>query len=131
MISRRALFLAGAAVAAAGTLAACGSSEPATVAKLPDFAGQGGTTSFDGNWIGQGNSDWRFTVQGGVFSATGAGRGLSNWTGQMTGYIRTDHTVDGLASSNSGGPAAKVTGTWPRLDIHWSSSVSTVRLTRA
>lgn len=131
MISRRALLLTGAALAAGSALAGCGSSDPPAPAQLPSYAGKGGTTVFDGKWIGQGNSDWQFTVQDGVFSATGAGKGLSSWTGSMAGYIRKDHTIEGVAASNSGSAQAQVTGTWPRLDLHWSNGVSTVRVTRA
>ncbi|HKY95813.1 MAG TPA: hypothetical protein VJL84_10940 [Kiloniellales bacterium] len=131
MITRRALLLTGVAAAAASALAGCGSSEPPPApAQLPSYAGKGETTAFDGAWIGEGYSLWHFTVQDGVFTGTGEGKGLSGWTGSMTGYIRKDHSIEGTAAT-SGNAAAKVDGTWPRLAVHWGSTPSFIRASRS
>jgi hypothetical protein len=133
MISRRALFLTGAALAATSALAGCGSSDPApSPSELPDHTGKGGTTQFDGTWTGSEYSDWQLTVQNGVFTGVGEGRGLSSWKGAIAGYIRTDHTVEGSARGSGDATVYEVVGTWPRLDIHWGSGGSSrpLRLTR-
>jgi len=133
MISRRALLLSAAGLGAASVLTACGSSEQATSApvQMPSYAGKGETTSFDGAWSGTGYSSWRFDVKDGVFTGVGEGKGLSSWTGTMSGYIRKDHSVEGVAYSGSDPTLRKVDGTWPRLGIHWSDGTpSVVRATR-
>jgi hypothetical protein len=99
---------------------------------MPSFAGKGETTSFDGAWAGNGYSTWRLDVKDGVFTGTGDGKGLSSWTGSIGGYIRKDHTIEGIASSGSDPTLRKVDGTWPRLAIHWSNdgSPSVIRATK-
>jgi hypothetical protein len=133
MISRRALLLTGAALAAASSLAGCGSSEPPpSPSELPDYSGKGSTMQFEGTWTGSEYSDWQVTVHNGVFTGTGEGRGLSTWTGAIAGFINTDHTVEGSARGSGDATIYKVTGTWPRLDIHWGSGSSRpLRLSRA
>lgn len=134
MLSRRALLSMGAALCAASALTACGSSDPpagSAAASLPNYAGQGGNTTFDGAWLGQGYSQWRIDVKDGVFTGTGEGKGLSSWTGAMTGFIRKDHTVEGMARSGSDPTAYPITGTWPRLELHWANGPpSVVRASR-
>lgn len=120
MISRRRLLLTGVGLATAPLIAACGSSEPTTAprANLPDYTGQGQLDSFDGRWAGYGwASYWDINVQDGVFTGTAQGGGLSSWTGTMTGYIRSDHTVEGMVSSGNAGTKYNVGGTWQRLRI--------------
>ena len=132
MISRRRLLLTGAALGGTALLAACGSTEPVNMAALPDYSGKGDTTQFDGAWIGNGMSTWQLDVQNGVFTAKGAGKGLSSWTGAMTGYIRKDHTLEGSARSGDGSAVYPVDGTWPRLQIHWSDGPpSVIRVSKA
>lgn len=121
MISRRAVLLTGAALAATSPLAACGSSDPPALASLPSYAGKGETNSFDGTWDGEGQSDWRFEVKDGVFTGTGQGRRLSSgWTAAVAGYIRKDHSVEGAATSSGSTGQHKVDGNWPRIAIHWN-----------
>lgn len=132
MTSRRALLLGGACLVAAGAVAGCGSSAPPpTPAELPNYAGQGGTTAFDGNWTGTDYSDWQLSVKDGVFAGTGEGRGLSSWTGAISGFIRQDHTVEGSARGSQDATVYKVTGTWPRLEIQWGGGAGRpMRLTK-
>jgi hypothetical protein len=134
MVSRRAVLLSVARLGTAAALSACGSSEQAATApaQMPSYAGKGETTAFDGAWLGSGYSSWRFDVKDGVFTAVGEGKGLSSWTGAMSGYIRKDHTIEGVAYSGSDPTLRTVGGTWPRLAIYWSDSdsQSVVRLTR-
>ena len=131
MITRRAVLRTGAAFGLAGALAACGSTEVVNPTPLPDYAGQGGTTAMDGLWVGIGYSTWKAEVKNGVFTASGAGQGLSSWAGEMTGFIRKDHTIEGTARSSSGVNAVPVGGTWPRVEIHWSDGApSVIRMTK-
>jgi hypothetical protein len=134
LIARRALLLTGAALAATSALAGCGSSgPPPSPAELPDYSGKGGTAQFDGTWTGSEYSDWQLTVQEGVFTGTGEGRGLSSWKGAIAGFIRTDHTVEGSARGSGDATVYTVGGTWPRLDIQWGGggSARPLRLTRS